>query len=70
MTSMNATELHAVRDALRQRLVELDRIKTTCDHCEHFGMAPRCDKFNAVPPEDFRRTPGACEHWQFDGIPF
>lgn len=70
MNSMTAIELTAVRDALRARLDELDRIQTTCDHCQHFAHAPRCTKFDAVPPEDFRRTPGVCEQWRFDGIPF
>ena len=70
MTSMTAIELQAVRDALRKRLAELDRISTTCQDCEHFAQAPRCAKFDANPPEDFRRTPGACAHWQFDGVPF
>ncbi len=70
MTSMTAVELRAVRDALRSRLAELDAIKATCDHCEHFEYAPRCSKFDAIPPDDFRREPGACPEWRFDGVPF
>lgn len=70
MTSMTSIELHAVRDALRRRLAELDRIEDTCAHCEHFAHAPRCAKFDAEPPVDFRNTPGACEEWQHDGVPF
>ncbi len=70
MTTMTAIELHAVREALRLRLAELDRIKTTCDQCEHFLQAPRCSKFDAEPPADFRNTPGACDEWQWDAIPF
>ncbi len=67
---MTLIELTTQRDALRRRLAELDRIKATCDHCEHFAHAPRCEKFDAEPPEDFRRTEGACEHWTYDGVPF
>lgn len=67
---MTARELQIVREALRDRLHCLDQIRTTCEHCEHFAHAPRCAKFDAVPPEDFRRTEGACEEWRFDGVPF
>jgi hypothetical protein len=67
---MTSVELNAMRDALRRRLAELDRIVTTCDHCEHFAHAPRCAKFDAIPPEDFRHTPNACADWKFDDIPF
>ncbi len=71
MTSwMTAHELHEVREALRSRLASLDRIEATCEHCEHFAHAPRCAKFDAIVPADFRRTPGACSEWRFDGIPF
>lgn len=70
MTSMTIIEFKAVRDALRRRLAEFDRMQPTCDSCEHFAHAPQCAKFEAAPPEDFRRTPEACEHWQFDGVPF
>lgn len=70
MTSMTLIEWKAVRDALRSRLAELDRITPTCMHCEHFLNAPRCGKFEAVPPQEFRETPEACQHWQYDGVPF
>ena len=70
MTSMTAVELNAVRQALRNRLAELERIKTTCDHCAHFSSAPHCTKFDADVPDDFRRTPDACEHWHHDRVPF
>ena len=67
---MNAIELRAYTAALASKLAELQRIQPTCDHCVHFAHAPICAKFGAAPPEDFRRTPEACDEWQFDGIPF
>ena len=70
MTSMTAIELVAVRGALRARLAELDAIRATCEHCEHFAHPPMCSKFDAAPPEEFRSTEGACPEWRFDGVPF
>lgn len=70
MTQMTAAELVAVRGALRARLAELERIKATCEHCVHFAFAPRCARFDAAPPDDFRRTEAACDEWRFDGVPF
>lgn len=70
MTSMTAIELVAVRDALRARLAELSAIRATCEHCEYFAHPPECSKFGAEPPEEFRRTEGACPEWRFDGVPF
>jgi len=70
MISMSAAELVQVRDALRMRLVELDRIKTTCRHCEHFARAPVCERFGEAPPQEFQATEGACPEWRFDGVPF
>ncbi|TSE32975.1 hypothetical protein LCC91_07860 [Tepidimonas taiwanensis] len=70
MTSMTAIELVAVRDALRARLAELDAIRATCEHCEHYAQPPMCRRFNAEPPEEFRRDEGACPEWRFDGVPF
>jgi len=67
---MTAVELHAVREALRERLRMLDKITATCVHCEHFATAQHCDKFDATPPADFRVAEGACEEWRFDGVPF
>lgn len=70
MKPMTAIELKAVRVALRERLDALERITTVCAWCEHFAHAPRCAKHGADVPEDFSRTPDACDDWQFDGIPF
>ena len=70
MTSMTAIELQHVREALRERLRELDRIKATCTHCEHFARAPHCAKFDAAPPQEFQLAEGACPEWRFDGVPF
>jgi hypothetical protein len=70
MGSMSAIELREVREALRKRLRELDAVRATCEHCEHFANPPTCAKFDAVPPPEFRCVEGACEHWRFDGIPF
>lgn len=70
MGSMTAVELQEVRTALRQRLAQLDSIRATCDHCEHFAQPPVCAKFGAEPPPEFRSQEGACEHWRFDGVPF
>lgn len=67
---MSAVELQTVREALRERLRSLDQIRATCEHCEHFAHAPRCAKFDAVPPDDFRHAEGACAEWRYDGIPF
>lgn len=70
MIPMTAIELMTVREALRERLAALDSIRTTCEHCEHFRYPALCMKFNAEPPEEFRRTDGACQEWRFDGVPF
>ena len=70
MTSMTAVELQHVREALRQRLANLERIKPTCAHCEHFANSSRCAKFDAVPPQEFQLAEGACPEWRFDGVPF
>lgn len=67
---MSVTELRAYRDALASKLGDLRRIAPTCETCLHFAQAPLCTKFGAVPPEDFRRTPEACDVWEFDGVPF
>lgn len=69
MTPMTLIELRAVRDALRRRLTELDRITPTCWTCASFKDAPRCDKHGAVP-EEFQRAEGACQDWVYDGVPF
>lgn len=67
---MTAIELKTVREALRSRLFELDRIRTTCDSCMHFAIAPRCAHFDDEVPEDFRNAPDSCAEWRFDGVPF
>ncbi len=67
---MTLAELRIYRLALREKLQQLERIHATCEHCEHFAHAPRCGKFDAVPPEEFRRTPEACEAWTYDEVPF
>ncbi len=63
-------ELKTVRQALRSRLDELDRIKPVCEHCEHFSSGKVCSLFDEVPPADFQSTPEACADWQYDGVPF
>lgn len=66
---MTLHELQAYRLALREKLRQLDGIVATCHACEHFA-AGACDKFGATPPEEFQRTPEACAHWKYDGVPF
>lgn len=66
---MTLPALLAYRQALREQLQRLDAISPTCLHCDHFASG-RCAKFDALPPEDFQRTPEACPDWQYDGIPF
>jgi hypothetical protein len=39
-----------------------------CYNCE-FNTGSECAKFNAIPPEDFQQTPGACDQWD-QQIPF
>lgn len=39
-----------------------------CFNCE-FNDGSECVKFNAIPPEDFQQTPGACDQWD-QQIPF
>jgi hypothetical protein len=67
---MTLAQLHAYRMALRDKLRDLDDIRTTCHNCEHFASGKVCAKFDAVPPDEFQRTPDACQEWQHDGIPF
>ena len=43
--------------------------KPSCLTCHHYSdHRASCDKFNAVPPVEFRSN--GCEHWVLDEIPF
>ena len=66
---MTLAQLQAYRLALRDKLRQLDGIKATCTHCEHFG-AGICTHFGETPPDTFQRTPEACEAWKYDGVPW
>ena len=67
---MKLLELKAYRLALREKLSELDRITANCHSCEHFSNGRLCALAQAEPPEEFKRTPEACNQWVNDHIPF
>ena len=67
---MNLIELKSTREALRKSLHDLDRITPCCMSCVQFFDGTLCSKFNAEPPEEWKRGPVECEHWVHDGIPF
>lgn len=66
---MNLIQLQTTRDALKQSLQSLERIKPCCHTCEHY-QGNRCDKFAAVPPPEWVAGPVECEQWSYDNIPF
>jgi hypothetical protein len=39
-----------------------------CFNCD-FNVNHKCTQFDAVPPDDFQQTPGACDRWELT-IPF
>lgn len=40
-----------------------------CHTCFDYGADGVCTKHNAIPPEDFAATPGACNDWESE-VPF
>ena len=66
---MNLIELNSVKDALRSKLHELERITPACNNCTQF-QAGICQPFKAAPPPEWKRGPIECAEWLHDGIPF
>ena len=66
---MNLIRLTSTKEALRKYLHELESIKPSCCTCENLSGSV-CQKFQQQPPEEWKRGPVECEHWQHDEIPF
>ena len=67
---MKLDTLNELRQALRNKLRELDAISPTCLSCQHFASGRTCDKWQAEPPPEYRTKPGQCTDWEHDRIPF
>lgn len=67
---MTLDQLKVYRLALRDKLRQLDGITPTCMSCRNFASGDVCAQFDAMPPEEFRRTPEACASWVHDEVPF
>lgn len=67
---MRLETLRELRQALADKVRDLDAIKPNCMSCKHFSKGRECDKFKAEPPAAFKTQPGQCADWDYDGIPF
>jgi hypothetical protein len=66
---MNIIQLNSVKDALRSKLHELERITPACRTCEKF-QSGICQHFGQSPPPEWQLGPVECDQWVHDGIPF
>ena len=68
---MNLATLNLQKQTLQKALRDLDNIKVNCHSCDRF-TGGQCGQFEAAPPPEWVKGPGpvACEHWEFDNIPF
>jgi hypothetical protein len=66
---MNLLLLNETRLALRRRLQELDAVKPACSNCIYL-LEQQCSKFQATPPDEWKRGPVECTDWVYDEVPF